>query len=55
MCQIGDFFSKKAAFQWLQFQIMLSKSVKDNAEAVEVFFNGLWEDYYVIKVDEAVY
>ena len=31
MHQIGDFFSEKAAFQQLQFQIMLSKLVKDDA------------------------
>ena len=33
---------------------MLSKSVKDDAYAVDVFLSYLQENDYIVKVDEAV-
>ena len=39
----------------LQFQIVFSKLVKKNAEAMKVFFGHLQEDSYVVEVDEAIY
>ena len=47
--------SEKVALQQLQFQIVLSKSVKNNAQAVKIFFSSVQEDDHVVKVDEAVY
>ena len=50
MSLVGDFISEKVAFGWLQFQIVFSKLVKDDAQVAEV-----WENDYIVKVDEAVH
>ena len=55
MCQVGDLLFEKVTLWWFQFQIMLSKVVKNNMLMVEMFFLSVWEDNCVVKINEAVY
>ena len=34
---------------------MFSKLVKSYTQLVEMLFSGMWEDDYVVQVDEAIY
>ena len=38
VCQIVELLFKKVIFQWLKFQMIFSKSVKDHLQSVEMFF-----------------
>ena len=54
MGQLIDLCFEHITFGWLQFEAMLMKVVKNYMHPFQMFFFCLREDYYIIKVDEAI-
>ena len=54
MSQVIDLCFEHITFGWLQFETMLAKVVKNYTHPFQMFFFFLREDYYIIKVDEAI-
>ena len=52
--QVIDLCSEHVTFGWLQFETMLTKAVKNYTHPFQMFFFCPREDYYIIKVDEAI-
>ena len=54
MSQVIDLHFEHITFGWLQFETMLMKVVENYTHPFEVFLLCPGEDYYIIKVDEAI-
>ena len=54
MSQVIDLCFEHITFGWLQFETMLLKVVENYTHPFQMFLLCLREDYYIIKVDEAI-